>query len=317
MASVVSLVETNVHSSLRFPAQDSFSSCTASLKLHQAFRIRYGSGGALFVVSRGGAGKTFNPTESSPKETSNDDTDQRHAFLKRILCDVLVGALFSSYHAVGLEKHSIRQNHHPSRRQTTTQIRDMNFSSDSFADRDMNISSDSFADRDMNFSNESFAINASAAAPVSSESPPAAASPAQPGVIATVAALAIAGNLIILVATRRRETFPSSSRLFIASIACSDLLLGLALAAMVKPAESGEWVYSETAARATAVITHASSTMTFAALAGLNLDRYMALKNNGEGISHKKTCGFLLTAWTDTRAYTANPIHKVQNIITV
>ncbi|XP_019638231.1 PREDICTED: beta-1 adrenergic receptor-like [Branchiostoma belcheri] len=149
----------------------------------------------------------------------------------------------------------------------------------------------------MNFLNESFAINASAAAPVSSESPPAAASPAQPGVIATVAALAIAGNLLILVATRRRETFPSSSRLFIASIACSDLLLGLALAAMVKPAESGEWVYSETAARATAVITHASSTMTFAALAGLNLDRYMALKNNGEGISHKKTCGFLLTAW--------------------
>eukprot|EP00058_Branchiostoma_floridae_P025921 XP_002611411.1 hypothetical protein BRAFLDRAFT_63961 [Branchiostoma floridae] len=143
--------------------------------------------------------------------------------------------------------------------------------------------------RDMDMWNESFTSNETA--PVLSRSP------AEPAFIITVAVLAIAGNLLVVVVTCRRQTFPSASRLFIASMACSDLLLGSTFPAMVAPAEAGQWVFSDTAAQASAVIVMSSMGITYSALAGLNLDRYYALMNSGEGISRKKAWIFLISAW--------------------
>ncbi|CAH1266915.1 LYG1 [Branchiostoma lanceolatum] len=84
----------------------------------------------------------------------------------------------------------------------------------------------------MNLSNESFPANETA--PVLS--------PAEPAVIITVAVLSIAGNLLVVVVTTRRQTFPSASRLFIASMAWSDLLLRSTFPFMVAPARAGEWM---------------------------------------------------------------------------
>ncbi|XP_035681566.1 trace amine-associated receptor 7d-like [Branchiostoma floridae] len=147
----------------------------------------------------------------------------------------------------------------------------------------------------MDMWNESFTSNETA--PVLSRSP------AEPAFIITVAVLAIAGNLLVVVVTCRRQTFPSASRLFIASMACSDLLLGSTFPAMVAPAEAGQWVFSDTAAQASAVIVMSSMGITYSALAGLNLDRYYALMNSGEGISRKKAWIFLISAWVGIYAW--------------
>eukprot|EP00058_Branchiostoma_floridae_P003119 XP_002588607.1 hypothetical protein BRAFLDRAFT_107512 [Branchiostoma floridae] len=149
----------------------------------------------------------------------------------------------------------------------------------------------------MNFSNGSFATNASA--PVLSS----ATSPAEPAVIITVAVLAIVGNLLVLVVSTRRQTFPSASRLFIASMACSDLLVGMILPFFVAPAKAGEWVYSETTAKVCTVIGASSGGLSFHALAGLNLDRLSALMKDGVGISRKKVRIFLISAWVGIYAW--------------
>ncbi|KAI8506479.1 hypothetical protein Bbelb_159060 [Branchiostoma belcheri] len=194
---------------------------------------------------------------------------------------------------------------------------------------------------DMNFSNESFVTNAFTPTP-SPES-----LPAEPAFIVTVAVLAIVGNLLVIAVTTRRQTFPSSSRLFISSMAFSDLLDGLTFPFMVAPAAAGEWTYSGTVLRTTAVIGVSSPLITYSALAGmerlqfwvlafkrgqtegclvpikilgdgaamtarddgggngagdgagcLNLDRYYALMNGGEGMPRKKACIFLISAWS-------------------
>eukprot|EP00058_Branchiostoma_floridae_P016588 XP_002602076.1 hypothetical protein BRAFLDRAFT_94422 [Branchiostoma floridae] len=143
----------------------------------------------------------------------------------------------------------------------------------------------------MNFSNASFTTNASA--PVDST----ATSAAVPGVIITVAVLGIVGNLLVLSVTARRQTFPSAARLFVASMAWSDLIHGLTLPSMVAPAEAGEWVYSDRAAKATAAIGVSCLQLSAFALAGLTLDRHYALRNDGVGISRKKARIFLISAW--------------------
>ncbi|CAH1276194.1 NPY4R [Branchiostoma lanceolatum] len=171
----------------------------------------------------------------------------------------------------------------------------MNFSNELFE-------TDPFAE---DFLNESFTTNASgpdvlnescttnASAPVF----PPAASPAQPAVIITVAVLAIVGNLLVIAVTTRRRTFPSSSRLFISSMAWSDLFAGLIFTVMVAPAGAGEWLYSDTAAQASAAIAGSSLVLSMIALAGLNLDRHYALMNDGAGVSPKKAGIFLVSAW--------------------
>ncbi|CAH1255609.1 Hypp1572 [Branchiostoma lanceolatum] len=113
------------------------------------------------------------------------------------------------------------------------------------------------------FSNESFTTNASG--PVLS-SPTL---PAEPAVIIIEAVLAIVGNLLVIAATTRRQTFPSASRLFISSMACSDLLQGLTFAFLVAPAGAGERVYSGTAARACTVMLESSAGLSASALAAL------------------------------------------------
>ncbi|XP_066271873.1 rhodopsin-like [Branchiostoma lanceolatum] len=177
----------------------------------------------------------------------------------------------------------------------------MNFSNELFE-------TDPFAE---DFLNESFTTNASgpdvlnescttnASAPVL----PPAASPAQPAVIITVAVLAIVGNLLVIAVTTRRRTFPSSSRLFISSMAWSDLFAGLIFTVMVAPAGAGEWVYSDTAAQASAAIAGSSLVLSMIALAGLNLDRHYALMNDGAGVSPKKAGIFLVSAWVGIYAW--------------
>ncbi|XP_019616651.1 PREDICTED: C-C chemokine receptor type 5-like [Branchiostoma belcheri] len=149
----------------------------------------------------------------------------------------------------------------------------------------------------MNFSNESFVTNASTPTP-SPES-----LPAEPAFIVTVAVLAIVGNILVIAVTTRRQTFPSSSRLFISSMAFSDLLDGLTFPFMVAPAAAGEWNYSGTVLRTTAVIGVSSALITYSALAGLNLDRYYALMNGGEGMPSKKACIFLISDWVGIFAF--------------
>ncbi|XP_035659591.1 beta-3 adrenergic receptor-like [Branchiostoma floridae] len=149
----------------------------------------------------------------------------------------------------------------------------------------------------MNFSNASFTTNASA--PVDST----ATSAAVPGVIITVAVLGIVGNLLVLSVTARRQTFPSAARLFVASMAWSDLIHGLTLPSMVAPAEAGEWVYSDRAAKATAAIGVSCLQLSAFALAGLTLDRHYALRNDGVGISRKKARIFLISAWVGIYAW--------------
>eukprot|EP00058_Branchiostoma_floridae_P003118 XP_002588606.1 hypothetical protein BRAFLDRAFT_107513 [Branchiostoma floridae] len=123
----------------------------------------------------------------------------------------------------------------------------------------------------MNFSNDSLATNASGPIPSS------ATSPAEPAVIITVAVLSIIGNLLVIVVTIRRQTFPSASRLFIASMACSDLILGSTFPAMVAPAEAGEWVYADTAVRVCTVIGSPSMVLSLYALAALRKDFWHTL----------------------------------------
>ncbi|XP_078576847.1 uncharacterized protein LOC144862300 [Branchiostoma floridae x Branchiostoma japonicum] len=149
----------------------------------------------------------------------------------------------------------------------------------------------------MNFSNASFTTNASA--PVDST----ATSAAVPGFMITVAVLAIVGNLLVLSVTARRQTFPSAARLFVASMALSDLLLGSTFPVLVEPAQAGEWVYTDTAAGTTAVIVTASFILTAIALAGLTLDRHYALRNDGVGISRKKARISLISAWVGIYAW--------------
>ncbi|XP_066289202.1 probable G-protein coupled receptor 21 [Branchiostoma lanceolatum] len=163
----------------------------------------------------------------------------------------------------------------------------------------------------MNFSNESFttdlfaqdffndSFTTSAFAPVFSP----VFNPAEPAVIITEAVLSITGNFIVLAVTTRRQTFPSASRLFISSMAWSDLLLGSTFPFMVAPAEAGEWVYSDTTGRVCAVIGMSSMAITASALAGLNLDRLYVLTNNGEGISVKKARTFLISTWAGIYAF--------------
>ncbi|XP_035696698.1 beta-3 adrenergic receptor-like [Branchiostoma floridae] len=160
----------------------------------------------------------------------------------------------------------------------------------------------------MNFSNESLTTNAST--PVLSS----ATTPQEPAVIITVAVLSIIGNILVVIVTTRRQTFPSSSRIFVSSMACSDLLLGSIFSFLVAPAAAGEWVYSDTAEKAVAVIGLSSITITSSALAGLNLDRYYALMNDGVGISGKKARIYLISAWTGTYACT-NRVDVVQQNI--
>ncbi|CAH1255610.1 CH17-360D5.1 [Branchiostoma lanceolatum] len=152
------------------------------------------------------------------------------------------------------------------------------------------------------FANESFMTNVSA--PVFSS----VTSPAEPAVIITVAVLAIVGNLLVIAVTTRRQTFPSASRLFISSMAYSDLILGLTFAFFVAPAGAGEWVYSDTTARACAVIAETSLALSLSALAGLNLDRHYALMNDGAGISPKKARIFLVSAWVGIYACVDNMV---------
>eukprot|EP00058_Branchiostoma_floridae_P003117 XP_002588605.1 hypothetical protein BRAFLDRAFT_107514 [Branchiostoma floridae] len=149
----------------------------------------------------------------------------------------------------------------------------------------------------MNLSNDSLATNASGPVPSS------ATSPAEPAVIITVAVLSIVGNLLVIVVSTRRQTFPSASQLFIASMACSDLLVGISVAFFVAPAEAGEWVYSDTTARVCTVIGASSGGLSYYALAGLNLDRLSALMNDGVGISRKKVRIFLISAWVGIYAW--------------
>ncbi|CAH1259040.1 OPRM1 [Branchiostoma lanceolatum] len=127
--------------------------------------------------------------------------------------------------------------------------------------------------------------------------------PAQPAVIITVAVLAIVGNLLVIAVTTRRQTFPSASRLFISSMAWSDLLAGLTFTFMAAPAGAGEWVYSVTAARVCAVIGESSLALSMFALAGLCLDRDYALMNDGVGTSSKKAWIFLISAWIGIYAF--------------
>ncbi|XP_035682724.1 beta-3 adrenergic receptor-like [Branchiostoma floridae] len=148
----------------------------------------------------------------------------------------------------------------------------------------------------MNFSNASFTTNASDSG-VST-----ATSAAAPGVIITVAVLAIVGNLLVLSVTAKRQTFPSATRLFVASMALSDLIQGLVLPVFVEPAQAGEWVYSDRAAKATAAILLSSIHLSALALAGLTLDRHYALRNDGVGVSRKKARIFLISAWVGTYA---------------
>eukprot|EP00058_Branchiostoma_floridae_P006708 XP_002592196.1 hypothetical protein BRAFLDRAFT_84622 [Branchiostoma floridae] len=149
----------------------------------------------------------------------------------------------------------------------------------------------------MNFSNVPFTTNASDAVSSSARLP------AEPAAIITVAALAIVGNFLVLVATTRRQTFPSASRLFIVSMAWSDLLHGSIFPFLVAPARAGEWVYSHTAAQAIVVIGASSVATTAFALAGLNVDRLCALKNDGVGISRKKAWIFLISTWAGVYAF--------------
>ncbi|XP_019619876.1 PREDICTED: beta-3 adrenergic receptor-like [Branchiostoma belcheri] len=166
----------------------------------------------------------------------------------------------------------------------------------------------------MNFSNESFVTNATSApvpsptsapvpSPTSAPVPSPTSSPAVPAVIAAVAALTIAGNLVVIVATAKRQTFPAASRLFVFSMAWSDLFVGLTSPFMVAPATAGEWVYSDTAVQTFGVIGMSSTTITYSSLAGLNLDRYHAVLNNGEGVSHKNARIFLISTWAGIYAF--------------
>eukprot|EP00058_Branchiostoma_floridae_P003255 XP_002588743.1 hypothetical protein BRAFLDRAFT_100180 [Branchiostoma floridae] len=123
-------------------------------------------------------------------------------------------------------------------------------------------------------------------------------SPAEPAAIITVAVLAIVGNLLVVVVTTRRQTFPSASRLFVFSLAWSDFLLGSTFPFLVAPARAGHWVYSDTAVQAMAVIQFSCLTIRLPSLAGLNFDRHYALLNGGEGISCKKALIFLTVTWT-------------------
>ncbi|CAH1269125.1 Hypp4104 [Branchiostoma lanceolatum] len=127
--------------------------------------------------------------------------------------------------------------------------------------------------------------------------------PAEPAVIITVAVLSIAGNLLVVVVTTRRKTFPTTSRLFVFSLAWSDLLIGSTFPVLVAPARAGHWVYSNTAAQAIAVIQYSCLVLRLPSLAGLNLDRLYALLNGGEGISFKKAVALLTVAWVGTFAW--------------
>eukprot|EP00058_Branchiostoma_floridae_P006743 XP_002592231.1 hypothetical protein BRAFLDRAFT_70969 [Branchiostoma floridae] len=149
----------------------------------------------------------------------------------------------------------------------------------------------------MDFSNASFTTNASSSVDSS------ATSAAVPGFMITVAVLAIVGNLIVLSVTSRRQTFPSAARLFVASMAWSDLIQGSVLPVFVEPAQAGEWVYSDRAAKATAAIGLSCLQLSAYALAGLTLDRHYALGNDGVGISRKKARIFLISAWVGTYAW--------------
>ncbi|CAH1255607.1 OPRK1 [Branchiostoma lanceolatum] len=201
---------------------------------------------------------------------------------------------FPSYRVEALNERSIQRNQQQINKSNSS-VSDMNFSNELFE-------TDPFAE---DFLNESFTTNASGpdvlnkSCTTKASSPvfPPATSPAQPAVIITVAVLAIVGNLLVIAVTTRRRTFPSASRLFIFSMAWSDLILGLTFAFFVAPAGAGEWVYSDTAARACAVIAETSLALSWSALAGLNLDRHYALMNDGAGVSPKKAGIFLVSAW--------------------
>ncbi|XP_066295641.1 trace amine-associated receptor 7g-like [Branchiostoma lanceolatum] len=142
----------------------------------------------------------------------------------------------------------------------------------------------------MIFSNNSTVTNSSL------ETIPEAALPVEPGVIITEAVLAIVGNLLVILSSGWRQTFPPAGRLFVFSMACSDLLLGVSFAVSVAPAEAGRWIYADEWAQIIATAECSFHTLTAIALAGLNLDRHYVLKSN-RGLSGRKSKLFMFLAW--------------------
>ncbi|XP_078687158.1 octopamine receptor beta-1R-like [Branchiostoma floridae x Branchiostoma belcheri] len=120
--------------------------------------------------------------------------------------------------------------------------------------------------------------------------------PVEPGVIITEALLAILGNVLVVLSSGWRQTFPPAGRHFVFSMACSDLLLGVSFAVSIAPAEAGRWMYADYWAKIIATSECSFHTLTAIALAGLNLDRHYVL-SSGCGLSGRKSKLFMLVAW--------------------
>ncbi|XP_078605287.1 alpha-2B adrenergic receptor-like [Branchiostoma floridae x Branchiostoma japonicum] len=142
----------------------------------------------------------------------------------------------------------------------------------------------------MSFPNNSTVTNASL------ETIPETVLPVEPGVIITEALLAIVGNLLVVLSSGWRQTFPPAGRIFVLSMACSDLLLGVSFAVSIDPAEAGRWIYADHWAKVLATAECSFHTLTAIALAGLNIDRYYVL-NNDVGLSGRKSKLFMFIAW--------------------